>query len=462
MFEAISSVAWWPSLKTDVYAHCKYCSLCMGRVKAKRMAGTGIIARKRHRHLTGDHVILPPWLVEVSGCGAIFVMMDLATGEMEATSTVSTGAEEAVFYLFNLWCRTRGLFLTFGSDRGSAFVSKVMEIFLKLLGVKVHRFSAVDDSRGNAHVERKNRLIREMESEISENSGVSSRQELETFITRYLIKYNQVRSTGGSTVFERCRGEPALSIGDLLTSSAEVQHDLDGLGKEELAFVRCLAKTTSAMMADFKVEQLVRARDNVFTRDSAESARRNPAQDFEKGQRLSLHGKVVVVVDLEGFDGETHLIATVREEGSTVDKRVKCQDLREMCWGRPQWSPQQTSLAMAISDFILFSSEGDEFNRGGLVRELSGGKLIVHEYCANDKRTRWLPLWNVADRKEKAAQKCPDGYSELLAEIDSDDVMLVGKLKGMVLSDNTKRRARAKGFDWALPSARMMGESSGA
>ncbi len=163
-FEAVSNVAWYPNIKTLVYSHVKFCSLCMKRSSWRRLAGMGTIFRYRHRHLWGDHLILPPWLKELTGMGAIFVLLDVGSGEVDATPTVSTGAEEVIEWMFNYWVRIRGFFYTFGSDHGSAFMAKVLAGFFKLIGLKVHNRSAVADSRGMANVENRNKLMRAMEA----------------------------------------------------------------------------------------------------------------------------------------------------------------------------------------------------------------------------------------------------------------------------------------------------------
>ena len=449
LFSVVSSVAWWPSLKSDVYNHVAYCSLCMSKLNALRLSGLGTVLRSRHRHISGDHVILPKWLSSIVGYTAIFVVCDLSDGEMDIFPCKSTGAEEACAWLMNGWCRYRGFFYTFSSDKGSAFTAKVCEIFMRLVGLKVHKFGATDDSRAQASVERKNRLIREIESEISENGAVTSPEEFHFFITRYLIKQTMIRTTGGSTVFERIRGEKAIGLADLLTVSPDISSDLTALQDSDADFITSVASVTAKLMADYAVEKQVRARDNAYTRDSAAGSARGYIQDFERGQTLSYHGKKVTVLDLEGYDGITHIIARV-QEGDKPPFRVKCQDLREMCWGRPQWSPS-IPLNINLTDVVFFSTPADDFNRVGLVMEIAESQLVVHEYSTNLKlRSRWRPIW---ERHDKFVVKkiCPPGYSASLLEVSISDVEMVGKISGEVFQDNTKRRLIAKGFFWALP-----------
>ena len=67
MYEQITEFAWWPSLRTDIRNHIKYCSVCMAKLAARRSAGIGTVISVRFRHLSGDHAILPKWIQEITG-----------------------------------------------------------------------------------------------------------------------------------------------------------------------------------------------------------------------------------------------------------------------------------------------------------------------------------------------------------------------------------------------------------
>ena len=446
-FLAVAAVAWWPSMKADIYKHVRYCSLCMSKRAVLRAAGVGTVVTVRHRHIVADHVILPPWMKELTGCGAILVVTDLASGEVDMDPVESTGAMEVVVWLFNVWCRYRGFFVTFGSDHGSAFISKVVDLFFKLIGLKVHRLSAVADSRGMAHVESKNRLVREIQAEISENGSIQSKADLTMFCTRKVIQHTQTRETAGSTVFERCRGVKAITLKELITEEVDIDEDIASLTEMEAQVITRVANTTRRLMQDYNVEQLVRSRDNAYSRDSKEVAKKGEFPDFKVGDVVSMKGKSVEIMDLKGFNGTSHAVAVIAEEGKEP-RAVKCEDLREKCWGRPQWEPIR-SLESKIGSFILF--EDQDSRRGGVVMEVLDTVAVVHEYCANEKRTRWLPVWSHKKLKERIKQDCPDSFGQRLIEVEWAQIILIGKLSGMVMSDDTKRRAIAKGYDWAVP-----------
>jgi len=127
MYNAMSEVVWWPSMASGIAEWVRYCSLCMTKVHAKRRAGMGIVIRRRHRHITADHAILPSWLQECSGYQAVLVILDLGSGDIEMVPCKTMSAQETCAHIFNCWIRTRGLFLTFGSDHGSSFVASIVD-----------------------------------------------------------------------------------------------------------------------------------------------------------------------------------------------------------------------------------------------------------------------------------------------------------------------------------------------
>ncbi len=71
MYWFVTEVAWWPTIKTDIYNHWLYCSLCISKRNAKQLSGLGTLIRFRHRHISGDHVILPKWLADIVGYAAM-------------------------------------------------------------------------------------------------------------------------------------------------------------------------------------------------------------------------------------------------------------------------------------------------------------------------------------------------------------------------------------------------------
>jgi hypothetical protein len=451
MLEAITMFAWWPSIRTDCNSHVKYCSLCMSKKKARRGSGMGTVIRGRHRHIMFDHAILPKWLADLLGYAACLVILDLGSGEVEIIPVVSTGAIETAAAILNGWCRTRGFFLTASSDQGVAFIAQVLAVFFKQIGLKVHRLSAVKDSRAAANVEAKNKLVRELQDELSENGCVTDMDGFNAILTTYLMKHNLVRQTGGSTVFERLRGEPAIGLADLLVTEANIDADIEALSADQAAFITSVAKVTRDLMAEYKTEQMVRTRDNAYTRDTNEAHKRVHVQDFTIGQILSLHGKKVEVLNLDGFDGLNHAVAQIKELATGKVNDVRCEDLRECCYGRPQWSPIK-AWNLQIGDFVVFQGpQGPDDHRAAVVTDTSNDEIQGHEYAANDKRSRWLPVWIKSGCNDQGARKCPKGFKAHLMIVGPRDITLKGKIQGEVLSDDTKRRALAAGYDWILP-----------
>jgi hypothetical protein len=165
-----------------------------------------------------------------------------------------------------------------------------------------------------------------------------------------------------------------------------------------------------------------------------------------------LAGKKVQVISLEGWDGTAHIIATI-QEGDKEPRRVKCESLRELCWGRPQWSPS-SAMNLELGDFIFVSKQDEDVRRVGVIMEFASDDsgLIMHEFSSNIKtRTRWLPVWQ-RESKIESRRACPTGWVPHLIEVSLGDIQMAGKIQGEVLTDSTKRRLLAKGYYWALPA----------
>jgi hypothetical protein len=162
----------------------------------------------------------------------------------------------------------------------------------------------------------------------------------------------------------------------------------------------------------------------------------------------------VTVLDLEGFDGVSHIVATILEDGHTVPRRVKCEDLRELCWPTPQWSPPRLPSAKP-GQLILFEDIGEDgYRRAGLVKDVTDEFAHVHEYAPNSKITRWLPVWVSASGSQDTKRFCPPGWAPMMTDVTWPQILMTGKLLKESLDEDTRRRANAAGHSWALPQTR--------
>jgi hypothetical protein len=104
---------------------------------------------------------------------------------------------------------------------------------------------------------------------------------------------------------------------------------------------------------------------------------------------------------------------------------------------------------------ILFEDEADDgFRRAGLVKEVTDEYAQVHEYAPNQTVTRWLPVWISPTNEQDTRRKCPDGWTAMQTDVNWNQVLMTGELQKESLSEDTKRRATAAGYDWALPGTK--------
>ena len=109
-----------------------------------------------------------------------------------------------------------------------------------------------------------------------------------------------------------------------------------------------------------------------------------------------------------------------------------------------------------VGNFILIDTDDQGINRAAVILELLPDCIIAQEYYANRQRTRWLPVW-ITDElgNETAKQKHPTGSSAKTITLQPDNIVYNGYIDKTTLTDETKRRLLAKGFDWALPPTKV-------
>ncbi len=101
--------------------------------------------------------------------------------------------------------------------------------------------------------------------------------------------------------------------------------------------------------------------------------------------------------------------------------------------------------------FVFVARTGEDFRRDGIRRGVEGMEEGVQEYSTRENvRGRWLSGWKQSGDIE-CRRACREGWKPAIFTVQLNEVEMAGKIKGEVLSDDTKRRLLAKGYFWALP-----------
>ena len=155
---------------------------------------------------------------------------------------------------------------TLSTDQGNPFNAKVFEVIRKLFGVKVHNFTAQGDSIALGDTEQENKWIQKAISEAGSKGDVTSLVDFKIYLARVVMERNQIMVTAGSTVFERIHGFKALTVGDMLMDTKELESIID-LAEHDATVVPVLAKNSKALVEAYQAYRNDRNFKAAFDRD---------------------------------------------------------------------------------------------------------------------------------------------------------------------------------------------------
>ena len=172
------------------------------------------------KFLDVDDKILHSAVADVTSYVSVLSMVDPASGATMYKLRKAMSALEASAIIFCNWiCRFR-IPSKLSSDNHGSFNAEVAKLICKILGVENRIFSAVYQSRSQAHVENRNRIISETLNGADSKRDITCDMDLELYIAEAEIKANQLIVTDGSTDFERCSREPPRTVNTSLAAPA--------------------------------------------------------------------------------------------------------------------------------------------------------------------------------------------------------------------------------------------------
>ena len=449
MWSFISERAWWPAMAADIKKHMLECGLCNAKAKAYRLAGYGLVALVLYRHICMDHKEMPDWLYEKTGVKACLTFYCRGGSVIDAACVGDLKATTSALALYNTWIRRKGLMRTLSTDQGSGFTSAVMKTLLAVLGVKVHNMTAVANSEGLGGNESINNVISGVIAEIDAKGDVSSRQELEAYITTGLMKYNMVtRRADGGTLFELEHGRPARTVADAIACVPDI--DLGSLKATDKQTVQLLAARQEDMLSAMRVQKDEQARRSAMRLDSEHQAARVHDFGLSVNDEASLqnndggHVKVKIVsMDKEGNS------ATVTLASNGSSKKVQVTRLRPLAAQKCERLVTKALMVeeMAVGDLCIWQEAGTPESFGGLVVELMEGGFEVHEHAACDTGRSWVPSWRMRTGKQVNQKVCPAWHSAVLKQVLNAEVVCRGELTGTgFVSEVTMDRMKALGI----------------
>ena len=130
---------------------------CIPRALAQHAIGNSIRAAKRFYEIIIDHKVLPQTMVEVTGSAGVLSICCNACRTVRFLPVRTLNATDAAMKFYTGWIAIFGSPAIVRSDKGSAFISNMMDAFRKMMGVKNWDFSCPKNPTHHALIETRHR-----------------------------------------------------------------------------------------------------------------------------------------------------------------------------------------------------------------------------------------------------------------------------------------------------------------
>ena len=192
--------------------------MCSQAQAIERSVGVGIKANQRFKWLFVDDKILPQAIKDKISYVSVLGMVCPASGCLKFSLCRNMTAMEAAGLIFCHRITQYGIPERISLDNHGAFTADVARIICEILGIKNRVYSAVYQSRSQAHIENRNSIISEVLAGAAAKGDVSSDLDLELHIGEAEIRAFQLIETDGSSAFERCTGEAPRTVSSSLSA----------------------------------------------------------------------------------------------------------------------------------------------------------------------------------------------------------------------------------------------------
>ena len=156
-------------------------------------------------------------------------MVDPTYGALKFRLRKTMTAMEASVLMFCNWITQYGIPERLSSDNHGAFTADVARNICDILDISNRVCSAVYQSRSQAHIEIRNRIISEVIYGVVAKGDIVCDTDLEFYIVAAKIKEFQLIETDGSPEFERCIGELPRTANSSLSAPMNAMMEADDL-----------------------------------------------------------------------------------------------------------------------------------------------------------------------------------------------------------------------------------------
>ena len=129
-----------------------------------------------------DDKILPASIAAVTSYVSVLSMVDPASAATMYRLRKTMGSLEASAIVFCNWVCRYGIPRKLSSDKHGAFKAEVAKTICEILGVENRVFSVVYQSRSQAHVENRNKIISDTLSDAEAKGDITCDLDLEVYV----------------------------------------------------------------------------------------------------------------------------------------------------------------------------------------------------------------------------------------------------------------------------------------
>ena len=349
---------------------------------------------------------------------------DPASGALKFCPRKGMTAMEAAVLIFCRWVTQYGVPERISSDNHGAFTAEVARFICDILGVKNRVFSAVYNSRSQAHIENRNKIISDVLAGAVAEGDVTNDTDLELYVAEAEIRALQVIETDGTTAFERCTGEPPRTVNSSLSAPGidpdKIDECIDRISGMDKELARTVYNRCKSLMQFKAIQTDKRSRYNRAHLLAKEARKVTIKHRYEVGAMVSLGGRKVTLDALEPPDSDDPTTCWVTDRNGKA-LHVRVDSLRPLAAEVNEKLMPKDRASVEVGSFIVFDTEHGL--SGGYVA-IADKVCIVHDHLPVVCKTciTWGPLWKLADDNSKdpiRAMKCPEDYVPYTVQVDA-------------------------------------------
>ena len=387
-----TSVAWFPSIERRAAYFYRTCGVCHDQISTVDVIGCGVASLVAYAVVQIDRWLLPKWMTKLASVtyDSVMSFTCICTGETVFALMSSSDGSETALTFFIHWFKRNGAPVVLWSDNAPEYISKMMEVFCKLIGVKKQIYSAL--GKHCRFVERKQAVLAKVMYQAEKlGQGVNDSQ-LALYVAHAEMETNLLSVVDGSTVFERTKGLKPRTSRNILVEPHGTLTVADMTADEIIESLNCPSDIATAnaihdrcceLLGSHRIAQAVRSRRNMCNRlktgvKGVDWSTMN--EGLVLGDLVSFRGMSWRMLDAEGPSDEVFTKVLIRhEDGREKDEWVSFNLVRPLCVEREQLRyPTGDLTKYEPGDIIAYNhSSGTQL---GLVIDNSASDLYVQQY----------------------------------------------------------------------------------